>query len=152
MDDVLDGKDYSTVLDAHMDRVLGPSFRARSRESAIGLLGLYFLETCRDLMRRWDEAFDRYMSATDLRSPPRITEPKPWLAWHLRGKLCDLRQLTLKEVFSIFDARVVDAAREARRRVDVDFSRGISRTTRVALRRAAENFFFSRATAMSVAC
>ena len=87
-------------------------------------------------------AFDRYMSATDLRSPPRITEPKPWLAWHLRGKLCDLRQLTLKEVFCVFDARVVDAAREARRRVDVDFSRGISRTTRVALRRAAENFFF----------
>jgi len=57
--DVLDGKDYWAALDAHMGRVLGPSFRARSRKSAICLLDSYFEETCGELMRHWDEAFDR---------------------------------------------------------------------------------------------
>jgi len=76
---------------------------------------------------------------TDLRSPPQVTN---WsrVDWE-RGRHNKYRtfvqSMSLTEVFAAFDARVVDAAEEASDRVGCDLSRGVSKATADALRRAA---------------
>ena len=85
---------------------------------------------------KWDAVFDQYLKATDLRSPPRVTQ-FVHVDMKLRRSNRTFNNMTLSEVFAAFDSRAVDAAKEASNRVACDLSRGVSRTTVDALRRAA---------------